>query len=114
MATLTPQVAEVKTGVVPTYNACAAGGDEFVNNGRISIHVRNAHGADPRTVTIDSQTGCNQEASDHDIAVVITAANDEKVIGPFPKVRFDDGDGKVQITYSDAAADLTIALITIN
>ena len=114
MATLTPQVVEPKVGVIPTYTACAAGGDEFVNNGRVSIHIRNAHGADPRTITIDSQTGCNQEASDHDIAVVITAANDEKVIGPFPKARFDDAAGKVQITYSDAAADMTIALMTIN
>ncbi|MCK5642198.1 MAG: hypothetical protein KAJ19_15440 [Gammaproteobacteria bacterium] len=114
MATLAVQVAEVKTGVVPTYNAVAGGGDEFVNNGRISIHVRNAHGADPRTITINSQTGCNQESSDHDIAVVITAANDEKVIGPFPKARFDDANDKVQLTYSDAGADLTIALMQIN
>lgn len=114
MATLTVQVAEVKTGIVPTYGACAGGGDEFVNNGRIAIHVRNAHAADPRTVTINSQEGCNQEAGDHDIAVEITAANDEKVIGPFPKDRFNDGDGKVQLTYSDAAADMTIAVVQLN
>ncbi len=114
MSTLAVQIAEVKTGIVPTYNAVAGGGDEFVNNGRISIHVRNAHGVDPRTITIDSQEGCNQEDSDHDIAVTITAAQDEKVIGPFPKARFNDGDGKVQLTYSDGGADMTIALIQLN
>lgn len=108
MALITPQVI-VAAGIVRSFEACASGGDEFVNSGRHFIAVINAHASDPRTITIDSQQACNQ-GSDHDIAVVITAAQDEKVFGPFPKDRFNDSDGKVQITYSDSAADLTIAV----
>ena len=108
MATLTPQVI-VAEGIVRSHVAVAAGGDEFVNSGRHYISVINAHGADPRTVTIDSQADCNQGV-DHDVAVVITAAQDEKIFGPFPKNRFNDSDGKVQISYSDSGADLTIAI----
>ena len=108
MAVITPQVI-VAEGIVRSHEGCASGGDEFVNSGRHYISVINAHGADPRTVTINSQINCNQGV-DHDIAIVITAAQDEKIFGPFPKDRFNDADGKVQITYSDSAADLTIAV----
>lgn len=108
MATLTPQVIAA-AGIVRSFVAAASGGDEFVNSGKHFIAVINAHGADPRTITVNSQTLCNQGV-DHDIAVVITAAQDEKVFGPFPKDRFNDSAGKVQITYSDSAADLTIAI----
>ncbi len=111
MATITKQVI-VLAGIVPSWEACAAGGDEFLNSGRCYISIKNAHGADPRTVTINSQVNCNQGV-DHDVAVVVTAANDEKLIGPFPVDRFNDGDGKVQITYSDSAADLTIAVFEV-
>jgi hypothetical protein len=107
-ATLSPQII-VDTGIVRSLASAASGGDEFVNSGRMFIAVVNAHGSDPRTITVNSQAACNQ-GSDHDIAVVITAAQDEKVFGPFPKDRFNDSDGKVQITYSDSAADLTIAI----
>ena len=108
MALITPQVI-VAAGIVRTFEAVAAGGDEFVNSGRHFIAVINAHAADSRTITVNSQTLCNQGV-DHDIAVAITAAQDEKVFGPFPKDRFNDSDGKVQITYSDSGADLTIAV----
>ena len=108
MATLSPQII-VAAGIVRAFTAAAAGGDEFVNSGKHFIAVINAHASDPRTVTVNSQQECNQ-GFDHDIAVVITAAQDEKVFGPFPKDRFNDSDGKVQITYSDSGADLTIAI----
>ena len=108
MAVITPQVI-VAAGIVRSHEGCASGGDEFVNSGRHYISVINAHAADPRTVTINSQINCNQGV-DHDVAITITAGQDEKIFGPFPKNRFNDADGKVQITYSDSAADLTIAV----
>ena len=111
MATITKQVV-VLAGIVPSWEACASGGDEFLNSGRCYISIKNAHAADPRTVTIDSQVVCSQ-GSDHDAVVVVTAANDEKLIGPFPTDRFNDGDGKVQITYSDSAADMSIAVFEV-
>lgn len=109
MANLTVQKV-VLTGITPSYVAAAAGGDEFVNSGRIFIHVKNANVSVARTVTVDSQTPCSQ-GYDHDAAVEVPASS-EKMIGPFPKDRFNDTAGKVQITYDDEA-DLTIAAIEV-
>lgn len=97
----------VLTGVEPTYVACAAGGDAFMNDGRIFIHVKNG-GAASRTVTVDSIRPCNQGV-DHN-AVVAVPAGDERMIGAFNKARFNDANGKAQITY-DNEADLTIAAV---
>lgn len=109
MAELTVQKV-VLEGITPTYVAAAAGGDEFVNSGRVFIHVKNANGASARQVTVDSQTPCSQ-GYDHN-AVVSVPLSDEKMIGPFPKDRFNDTSGKVQITY-DNEADVTIAAIEV-
>lgn len=113
MSNFAVQVAEVKTGIVPVYNQATAA-DEFVNNGRIAIHVRNDHADEARSVTINSQKGCNQEEGDHDITVEITAAQDEKVIGPFPKARWNDLNGKVQLTYTGEVTNIKVAVIQIN
>lgn len=108
MATLTVQTVAL-AGITPTYAAAAAGGDEFVNSGREMIHIKNAH-TSSWTVTVNSQTACSQ-GFDHDNAVVVTNAQ-ERMIGPFPKSRFDDANGKVQITYTGVTA-LTIAIIQV-
>jgi len=108
MATLSVQIA-VLAGLTPAYSACAAGGDEFANSGREVIHVKNGHTA-PWTVTANSQAICSQ-GYDHDAAVVVTNAQ-ERIIGPFPKARFDDANAKVQLTYSGVTA-LTIAVIRV-
>jgi len=106
MATLTPQVIAL-TGITPTLVAAAAGGDEFVNSGREFIHIKN--GGSEITVTVNSQTACNQ-GSDHDVAVTVPATTGEKFIGPFPKARFNDAAGKVQITYSGVTS-VTIGIV---
>jgi hypothetical protein len=108
VATLSVQVV-VLGGLTPSYAACTAGGDEFVNSGHEFIHVKNAAGVS-QTVTVNSQAVCSQ-GFDHDIAVAVPAAQ-ERMIGPFPKNRFDDASGKVQITYS-AVVSLTIAAIQV-
>ncbi len=108
MATLNNQVV-VLPGIMPSYAACAAGGDEFVNSGRDFIHIKNGH-TSPQTVTVNSQAPCDQGV-DHDAAVVVTNAQ-ERMIGPFPKNRFDDAGGKVQLTYSGVTA-LTIAVVRV-
>jgi hypothetical protein len=109
MATLTKQVV-VLTGIEPSYQAAAAAGDEVVNSGRIFIHVKNGNVSTARQVTIDSQAVCSQ-GYDHD-AIVSVPASSEKMIGPFPKDRFNDSGGKIQISY-DNEADLTIAAIEV-
>ena len=108
MSTLNVQKV-VLAGLSPTYGEAAVGGDEFVNSGREFIHVKNGH-TSPQTVTVNSQAVCSQ-GFDHDIPVEIPAS-EERMIGPFPKDRFDDAGGKVQITYSGVTA-LTIAAVQV-
>ena len=107
MPELTPQVV-VLTGITPTLVAADVGGDEFVNSGKDFIHIKNTN-ASPMDVTVNSQAVCNQGV-DHDAVVTIPATTGEKFIGPFPKDRFNDASGKVQITYS-AITDVTIGIV---
>ena len=106
MATLTSQ--EINhTGVFATYVAATGGGDQFANDGRHFVFIKNGHSS-PQTVTANSQSLCDQGA-DHDIAVAVTNAED-RMIGPFPPSRFNDSSGFVQLTYS-AVTLLTIAIM---
>lgn len=107
---ITPQVIPL-TGIVPTEEDALADGNEFVNSGRMFIFAKNNHASEDRTITINSQVDCNQGV-DHDVSVVITAAEDQKMIGPFPKDRFNDAAGKVQITYTPSTGvDIKIAVL---
>lgn len=108
MATLSVQRVDM-TGLDPAFAAASAGGDEFVNSGRAVLYVKNGDATD-KTVTVDSQTPCNQ-GFDHDVQVTVPAGG-ERIIGPFPKNRFDDASGKVQITYSDVTA-VTVAVLEV-
>lgn len=106
---ITPQVI-VLAGILLTDEDALEDGNEFVNSGRHFIFAKNNHASEDRTISINSQVNCNQGV-DHDIDVVITAAEDEKLIGPFPKDRFNDAAGKVQITYTPSTGvDIKIAV----
>lgn len=107
MSLRTPQVI-VLAGIIPTLVAAEAGGDEFVNSGRDFLHIKNGGGT-AIDVTINSQVNCNQ-GIDHDAVVSIPATTGEKFIGPFPKDRFNDAAGKVQITYSGVTS-VTISIV---
>lgn len=97
-------------GIKPTYEDALDGGNEFVNSGRHFIHAKTTAEV---TVNVTSQALCNQ-GGDHPIAVAISVAEGEKMIGPFPKDRFNDPDGKVQITYTPTSgAGITIAVIEV-
>lgn len=106
MATLTVQKPTL-TGAVATYAAAGAGGDEFSNTGREFFLVKNASGGN-LTVTVNSQANCDQ-GFDHDLIIVVATAT-EVSIGPFPTVRFNDGGGKVQVTYSGVTS-LTVRAV---
>jgi hypothetical protein len=87
-------------GAVPTAHAAAAG-DSFSNNGKVLIRVINGDVA-AKTVTFDdpgstSPTGAS--AFNPDVAVTVNAGTD-KVIGPFPTARFNDANGRVQMSWS--------------
>ena len=95
MATLTVQNS-TSAGLQPTYTA-AASSDEFDNDGRTVIYIKNGGGS-PDTVGINSLVNCNQ-GFDHDGGGSVTNAT-EKVFGPFPVDRFNNSNGRVTVTHS--------------
>lgn len=107
MATLTATKC-VSTGINPLNTAAAAGGgDEFVNTGKEMLVVKNADGGShsvtiPRTRTVDGQPAAS--------LVVAVPAGATRLIGPFRPADYNDGEGKVQVTY-DGVTDVTVLLI---
>ena len=94
-----------RSGLTPSLAAAAAGGDEFANDGRTFFYASNG-GAASRTVTIDvAKTVDGQAVTDRSVTV---AAGAGTFIGPFPTSIYNDGDGHVNVTYSDSGADLTV------
>lgn len=116
MATLAVQRPS-PTGAALALSAAASGGDQFANDGSVYFQILNSHASAARTVTFDSPGACDFGLSAnaaHDRAIVVpgvsSAPANRVVVGPFPVDRFNDVNGNVQVTYSDAAADLTVAV----
>ncbi len=107
MAALTMQDV-VRAGIAPTYAAADVAGDNFVNDGRIMIHLKNTNAA-VRNVTVITQMVVDGKAVADDL-IAIPATTGDKMIGPFPPTIYNDVNGKVQLTY-DAVTNLTIAVI---
>lgn len=106
MAQLTVQKS-VPAGLNPTYDAAAAGGDTFLNDGMTVLHVKNGGGSSIN-VTINSVTACDQ-GFDHDIVVAVPNGG-ERLIGPLPTGRFNDTGGLASVSYS-AVTSVTVAAI---
>ncbi len=106
MADLTVQQIS-HSGLNPSFGAAAGGGDQFTNSGKTYLHVKNGGGS-AITVTVNSQSNCSF-GFDHDVQVSVPASG-ERIIGPFAKSRFDDANGKVQVTYSGVTS-VTVAAI---
>ncbi len=93
---ITPQEV-IGAGVVPVFVAAAAAGNNFVNDGRISLEFVNGHTA-PITITIDSHAACNQ-GFDHDLVFTVAAGARHRT-PTFEAGRYNRPDGRVYITYS--------------
>jgi len=96
-------------GLDPVFVAASPTGDEFPNSGRAVLYVRN-DGTSEITVTVNSQTPCNY-GYDHD-AVITVPPGGERVIGPFAPARFNDPNGRVQVSYS-AVTSVTVAVLEV-
>lgn len=108
MAAITTQVQAVN-GIVITYAAAAAGGDTFTNDGKSIYRVVNAHATDPRTVTfVTSATFGGLALADNAQAV---AAQTTEEFGPFDTKYYGT---TLSVTYSDSAADLTVAAVRLD
>lgn len=111
MAALTTQNI-VNAGTKPTLSAAASGGDtaEVGNGVNTFLRVVNAHATNPRTVTIVAPGTNSYGQANPDPAIVVAALGEAWI--PLRK-EYDaaDGTGRASITYSDSAADLTVAVI---
>ena len=110
MALLTVQLPTLSG---PTFTAAAAagGGDTFANTGAEYFYINNA-GVGSITVTFDSPGTCsfNVTANAAHDTVVSVGAGVAKIIGPFPKIRFNDTSDIVSVTYSGVTS-VTVAVL---
>lgn len=97
----------VLTGLTPSYVAADATGNYFANQtGRVFLHVKNGGGASIN-VTVDSQELCSF-GFDHNVVVSVPDAA-ERMIGPFTTARWNDANGRVNISYS-AVTSVTVGV----
>ena len=98
------------TGLAVSLVAADAAGNYWTNNsGKTFFRAKNTTGS-PINVIVNSQRNCDQ-GFDHDITVSIPATTGDIMIGPFDTTRWNDGDGRVQVTYG--AGGLTVGVFTI-
>lgn len=108
MAVLSVQ--EITTdGLNPLLVAADPAGDEFPNDGKTFFRVDNGSAAGI-TVTFNSQKPCNY-GFDHDVQVSVPAG-ESMLVGPFEPNRFNNSNGRVEVSYSDATS-VTVAAIKI-
>jgi hypothetical protein len=99
---------EITLGASP-WESAASAGDYFANpaTGRSFLMVDTS--AQTCTVTVASATSCDQGGT-HNIAMPM-AANETRIIGNFTTNRFNDGNDRVQLTYS-TVTDLKVCVIS--
>lgn len=86
-------------GVTPVYSDAVAGGVQFVNDGRVFLHLTNSN-ASSRAVTITTpyQEGGLDLA---DVYITLEADTGDVMVGPFPPKLFNDSSGYVQVSFSE-------------
>ena len=105
MATLT--LNEItRDGTLYAVVAAAAAGDQFGNDGRTFLAAYNEHVSADRTVSVDIQK--DVDGQDPPSKEVVVGAGETRLIGPLPTGIYNDANGRVQITYSDSAADVYV------
>lgn len=100
--------------ITPTPVALNSGGDSFANNGHVMLELINASGGSI-TVTADdvgtpAPAGTLASAFDPNTTCAVPAGQ-RRLWGPFPPFRFNDVNGRVNLTYSvNPPTGLTIGL----
>lgn len=85
----------------------SVGGDEWVNSGAELFVLGNASGA-PVTVTFITPPNIDNLAL-ADLQMTVPAGQ-AWIIGPFPPTYYNNGPGRVQVTYS-AVASVTVKVL---
>lgn len=101
-----------RAGVTPVFNAAAAGGDEFQNDGKTFVYIKN--GVTDVNVTFTAQKTLTSKPGFGDLSLtnqtVLVPGSSEKAIGFFQAAIFNDVNGRVQVTY-DNEVNVTIAVL---
>lgn len=95
-------------GLTPVYSNAVAGGCQFLNDGRVMIHLRNTNAA-ARYVTITTPYAEGGLAL-ADVYLTVPGSTGNVFAGPFPTKLFNNSGGYVQIDFS-AVDGLTIAAL---
>ncbi|MDH3636854.1 MAG: hypothetical protein OES09_00115 [Gammaproteobacteria bacterium] len=112
MATLTV-VTAIETGVDLTYGACAAGGDEFANDGDTILLVKNASGGDVDvTITAQTTTGTLPGMGSVTKANAVWTVNaaEDSVLGPFSTTAFNNANGRVEVGWESTTSVTCVAV----
>lgn len=113
MATLTVQTIDISTGVAPTYASAAAGGDEYENDGKTYLHLKNGSGGSI-TVTVAVQQSTIQSSTFGLVAPAARAftvgAGAERIIPFLNPAVYNNSNNRVSVTYSGVSS-LTVAAI---
>ena len=110
MAAITVQNVTKDASLTPSFVAASELGDYFANTGKIIVYAKNVDAGDSKVITVASQVQCSL-GSTHNITVTVPASSEE-IVGFFSVDRFNDANGRVQMTYDDHT-DLTLAAISI-
>jgi hypothetical protein len=86
----------------------AAASQEFPNDGRTFVHIKNTNVA-TRTCTFTTAGVVDGKHAIADPVVTVGANTGEQMVGPFSKSVYNASDGNIDITWS-ATADVTIGV----
>jgi hypothetical protein len=107
MAAIT-QTEITRAGINPEgVDQAAAVADYFANSGKQMLYAKNGD-ASSKTITIATQQTVDGLAVE-DLTVTIPAG-ETRLIGPFPPSVYNDGDGRVQLSYS-AVTSVMVAVL---
>lgn len=95
-------------GMTPVYSTSVAAGFQFVNDGRVMIHAKNAS-ANTVYMTVTTPYSENGLAL-ADVYVTLAATTGESMVGPLPTKLFNNSSGYVQVDFS-ATTSVTAAAI---
>lgn len=113
MATLNVQEVDLGTGLAVTYASADVAGDQYANEGRTYLHVRNGGGA-PITVTVAAQQTAIDDPQFGRIVPgnrAFTVTNGTDRIIPFlAPGGYNNSNGRVAVTYSGVTS-VTVAAI---
>lgn len=111
MATLAVETI-TKSGLEPTFNTAASGGDVFLNDGKTFLYIKNGSGALTATITAEQTSVTKPGFGTITIGnqTIAVGANEERIAGPFEPAIYNNASGEVALGY-DSETNVTVAVV---